>query len=60
MLAKNFFTSSWFISLFRRNLPAIRPWDRIQLITKNNKYYKVGESQIGINIAKNFGEMMNE
>lgn len=46
--------------LFRRNLPAIRPWDRIQLITKNNKYYKVGESQIGINIAKNFGEMLNE
>lgn len=46
--------------LFRRNLPAIRPWDRIQHITKNNKYYKVGESQIGINIAKNFGEMLNE
>lgn len=46
--------------LFRRNLPAIRPWDRIQLITKNNKYYKVGESQIGINIAKNFGEILNE
>jgi hypothetical protein len=46
--------------LFRRNLPAIRPWDRIQLITKNNKYYKVGEIQIGINIAKNFGEMLNE
>lgn len=46
--------------LFRRNLPAIRPWDRIQLITKNNKYYKVGERQIGINIAKNFGEMLNE
>lgn len=46
--------------LFRRNLPAIRPWDRIQIITKNNKYYKVGETQIGINIAKNFGEMLNE
>ena len=49
-----------FAVLFRRNLPGIRPWDRIQLITKNNKYYKVGESQIGVNIAKNFGEMLNE
>lgn len=46
--------------LFRRNLPGIRPWDRIQLITKNNKYYKVGESQIGVNIAKNFGEALHE
>lgn len=46
--------------LFRRNLPGVRPWDRIQLITKNNKYYKVGESQIGVNIAKNFGEALHE
>nr|DAR29004.1 MAG TPA: hypothetical protein [Crassvirales sp.] len=45
--------------LFRRNLPGIRPFDRIQLITKNNKYYKVGESQIGVNIAKSFGEILN-
>ena len=46
--------------LLRRNLPGIRPLDRIQLITRNNKYYKVGESQIGINIAKNFGEALHE
>ncbi len=46
--------------LLRRNIPGIRPYDRIQFITKNNKYYKVGESQIGINIAKNFGETLND
>ena len=46
--------------LLRRNLPGIRPLDRIQLVTRNNKYYKVGESQIGINIAKNFGEALHE
>lgn len=46
--------------LFRRNLPGIRPLDRVQLITKNNKYYKVGESQIGVNIAKSFGEALHE
>lgn len=46
--------------LLRRNIPGIRPYDRIQFITRNNKYYKVGETQIGINIAKNLGEAMNE
>ena len=46
--------------LLRRNIPGIRPWDRIQLITKNNKYYKIGESQIGMNIAKNFGEALHD
>ena len=45
--------------LLRRNLPAVRPYDRIQFITRNNSYYKIGESQIGINIAKNFGDMLN-
>ena len=45
--------------LLRRNLPGVRPWDRIQLITKNNKYYKIGESQIGINIGKKLGEDIN-
>ena len=46
--------------LIRRNTPGVRPWDRIQFITKNNQYYKVGESQIGVNIAKNFGESLHE
>ena len=41
-------------------MPGIRPLDRIRFITKNNKYYKVGESQIGVNIAKNFGESLHE
>ena len=45
--------------LLRRNLPGIRPYDRIQFINKNNSYYKIGESQIGVNIAKNFGDMLN-
>ena len=45
--------------LLRRNLPAVRPYDRIQFITRNNSYYKIGESQIGVNIAKNFGDMLN-
>ena len=46
--------------LLRRNTPIVRSIDRIILITKNNKYYKVGESQIGINIAKTFGETLND
>ena len=45
--------------LLRRNLPGIRPYDRIQFITRNNSYYKIGESQIGVNIAKNFRDMLN-
>ena len=46
--------------LIRRNTPGVRPLDRIRFITKNNQYYKVGESQIGVNIAKNFGESLHE
>lgn len=46
--------------LFRRNLPGVRPYDRIQFITKNNKYYKVGNTNLGIKIAKNFGESIND
>ena len=49
-----------FSVLIRRNMPGVRPLDRIRFITKNNKYYKVGESQIGVNIAKNFGESLHE
>lgn len=45
--------------LLRRNIPAVRPYDRIRFITKNNEYYKISQSQIGINIAKSFGELFN-
>ena len=44
--------------LLRRNLPGIRPWDRVQMITRNNNYYKIDSSQIGIGIAKDFGELL--
>lgn len=46
--------------LLRRNIPGLRPYDRIQLITRNNQYYKIGESQIGINIGKKLGEALND
>lgn len=46
--------------LLKRNISGYRSYDRIFTINKNNNYYKVGESQIGINIAKNFGELLNE
>ena len=46
--------------LLKRNIPGLRPYDRIQLITRNNKYYKIGESQIGINIGKKLGETLND
>lgn len=46
--------------LLRRNMPGVRPYDRIMNITRNNQYYKIGESQIGMNIAKTFGESLRE
>ena len=47
--------------LLRRNIPGIRPYDRIDLITKNNKYYKVGaSSNIGVNIGRHLGESIND
>ena len=46
--------------LLKRNISGYRSYDRILTIDKNNNYYKVGESQIGINIAKSFGELLNE
>lgn len=46
--------------LLRRNIPGLRPYDRIQLITRNNQYYKIGESQIGINIGRKLGEALND
>lgn len=46
--------------LLRRNIPGLRPYDRIQLITRNNQYYKIGESQIGINIGRKLGEVLRD
>lgn len=46
--------------LLRRNIPGVRPYDRIQLITRNNQYYKIGESQIGINIGRKLGETLRD
>ena len=46
--------------LLRRQIPGIRNYDRIKYITKQNKYYKVGESNIGINIAKTIGEDIHD
>lgn len=46
--------------LLRRNMPGIRPYDRIMNITHNNQYYKIGESQIGMNIGKTFGKSLRD
>lgn len=46
--------------LLRRNMPGIRPYDRIMNITRNNQYYKIGESQIGMNIGKTFGKSLRD
>lgn len=46
--------------LLRRNIPGLRPYDRIQLITRNNQYYKIGESQIGINVGRKLGEALRD
>ena len=44
--------------LLKRNTAGFRNFDRIMTIDKNNSYYKVGKSQIGINIAEHFGNMI--
>ena len=44
--------------LIKRNTAGFRNFDRIMTIDKNNSYYKVGKSQIGINIAEHFGNMI--
>lgn len=44
--------------LLKRNTAGFRNFDRIMTIDKNNSYYKVGKSQIGINIAKSFGNII--
>lgn len=46
--------------LFRRNMPAMRPIYSWIDITENTNYYKVGQSQIGINASKRFGEWFNK
>lgn len=46
--------------LLRRQMPGVRPYDRIMNITRNNKYYKIGSGHIGINLAKTFGEMLHD
>lgn len=46
--------------LAKRNIPGVRPYQRIMNISNNNKYYKIGNTNLGIKIAKNFGEIINE
>ena len=46
--------------LFRRNMPGMRPLYQYLDITRSTEYYKVGQSQIGINVSKRFGEMIND
>ena len=44
--------------LWKRNTVGLRNLDRILTIDKNNSYYKLEKSQIGISIAKNFGDTL--
>lgn len=46
--------------LLRRNIPAIRPFDRIQYIDRDNDYYKIGASRVGLGIAQDFGNAIGE
>lgn len=46
--------------LVRRNIPGVRPFDRIRFITNNNQYYKIGSTQVGLNIAVNLGDAIND
>lgn len=45
--------------ILKRNLPGMRPIDRIEFITRYANYYKLDKSQTGIHIAKNFGEYIH-
>ena len=38
----------------------MRPLYQYLDITRSTEYYKVGQSQIGINVSKRFGEMIND
>ena len=44
--------------LLKRNTVGLRNLDRVLTIDKNNSYYKIEKSQIGINAAKSFGEIL--
>jgi len=44
--------------LWKRNTVGLRNLDRILTIDKNNSYYKLEKSQIGISVAKNFGDIL--
>ena len=44
--------------LWKRNTVGLRNLDRILTIDKNNNYYKLEKSQIGISIAKSFGDTL--
>lgn len=44
--------------LWKRNTVGLRNLDRILTIDKNNSYYKLEKSQIGISIAKSFGDIL--
>ena len=44
--------------LWKRNTVGLRNLDRILTIDKNNSYYKLEKSQVGISIAKNFGDIL--
>lgn len=46
--------------LWKRNTVGLRNLDRILTIDKNNSYYKLEKSQIGISIAKSFGDTLAE
>lgn len=44
--------------LWKRNTVGLRNLDRILTIDKNNSYYKLEKSQVGISIAKSFGDTL--
>lgn len=44
--------------LWKRNTVGLRNLDRVLTIDKNNSYYKLEKSQIGISIAKSFGDTL--
>lgn len=44
--------------LLKRNTVGLRNLDRILTIDKNNSYYKIEKSQVGISIAKHFGDVL--
>lgn len=43
----------------RRNIPVVRTVDRLKHMSKNNKYYRMGDSNINLKIAKEIAEILN-